>query len=150
LYVALCRRVALRYTAVLTGLSLAAPFVDVTNTWFALESLPLNLYFGYLGKRCPQNYRLMFTNFYYTAWRFYQKSDSGSSRKLFRFSLLHLPLLMVLFLLNKNHWIFIEEKDKLDAVVVEAIEATTVAATSPPSILPLNLPSLPVKKQLDL
>jgi hypothetical protein len=54
---------------------------------------------------------------------------------------------MVLFLLNKKHWVFIEEKDKLDSTVVEAIE---VAIASPSSILPLNLPTLPVKKQLDL
>lgn len=49
---ALCRRVALRYTAVIAGLSIAAPFFDVTNMWFALETLPLNGYFAYLGKSC--------------------------------------------------------------------------------------------------
>lgn len=87
----LCRRTALRYTIALGGLSLAAPLFDVTNVWFALETLPLNAYFGYL------------------AWRFYKHSDSGTSRKLFRFSLLHLPALMVLFLLNKKRWIFTEE-----------------------------------------
>lgn len=87
----LCRRTALRYTIALGGLSLAAPLFDVTNVWFALETLPLNAYFGYL------------------AWRFYKHSDSGTSRKLFRFSLLHLPALMVLFLLNKKRWIFAEE-----------------------------------------
>lgn len=70
---------------------MAAPLFDVTNIWFALETLPLNAYFGYL------------------AWRFYKNSDSGTSRKLFRFSLLHLPALMVLFLLNKKRWIFTEE-----------------------------------------
>lgn len=47
---ALCRRVALRYTGVLTGLCFMAPVVDVTNTWFALESVPLNGYLAYLGK----------------------------------------------------------------------------------------------------
>lgn len=36
--------------------------------------------------------------------KFYQESDSKSSRKLFRFSLLHLPLLMGLLLLTKKHW----------------------------------------------
>lgn len=47
---ALCRRVALRYTAVIAGLSLLAPVFDVTNIWFALETLPLNGYFMYLGR----------------------------------------------------------------------------------------------------
>lgn len=92
---ALCRRVALRYTGVIGALSLSAPLLDVTNAWFALASLPLNGYFGYL------------------AWKFYQESDSGSSRKLFRFSLLHLPLLMILFMVNKKEWIFKKSKDDL-------------------------------------
>ncbi|XP_055680444.1 protoheme IX farnesyltransferase, mitochondrial isoform X2 [Lutzomyia longipalpis] len=95
----LCRRVALRYTVGIAGISLLAPALDVTNTWFALTSLPLNGYFTYL------------------AWQFYRKSDSNSSRKLFRFSLLHLPLLMVLFLLSKKRWIFLEKEDTLKSGV---------------------------------
>ena len=105
----LCRRTALRYTGVLTGLSLLAPVLDVTNMWFALETLPLNGYFAYL------------------AWKFYQKSDSGNSRKLFRFSLLHLPILMVLFLINKKHWIFASETDeKLTEALVNGDNLATV------------------------
>lgn len=46
----LCRRTALRYTGIITLLSLAAPVLDVTNIWFAFETLPLNVYFGYLGE----------------------------------------------------------------------------------------------------
>ncbi|XP_053694787.1 protoheme IX farnesyltransferase, mitochondrial [Sabethes cyaneus] len=88
----LCTLVSLRHTGYITALSLLAPVIDVTNVWFAVESLPLNAYFGYL------------------AWDFHQKADSKSSRKLFRFSLLHLPLLMALFLLNKKYWIFSHEK----------------------------------------
>ncbi|KAG6459245.1 hypothetical protein O3G_MSEX011274 [Manduca sexta] len=83
---ALCRRVALRHTAVITATCLASPYLGVTNNWFALESLPLNIYFMYL------------------AWEFYKKSDSASSRKLFRFSLIHLPALMLLMLVNKKYW----------------------------------------------
>lgn len=41
----------------------------------------------------------------FSAYKFYQKSDSGSSRKLFRFSLIQLPILMVLFFVNKKEWI---------------------------------------------
>lgn len=88
----LCTKVSLRHTGYTTALSLLAPALDVTNMWFALETLPLNAYFAYL------------------AWDFHQKADSKSSRKLFRFSLLHLPLLMILFLLNKKHWVFSEDK----------------------------------------
>lgn len=40
---------------------------------------------------------------FFPAWEFYKKSDSGSSRKLFRFSLIHLPALMLLMLVNKKY-----------------------------------------------
>lgn len=89
---ALCRRVALRHTIALQGMCMTAPFLDVTNWYFVLESTPLNLYFIYL------------------AYEFYKDSSSASSRKLFRFSLIHLPLLMVLFLLNKKKWFVFENK----------------------------------------
>lgn len=106
---ALCRRVALRYTGVIGALSLSAPLLDVTNTWFALESLPLNAYYGYL------------------AWKFYQESDSGSSRKLFRFSLLHLPLLMVLFLLNKKEWVF--KKSTKEEAIAAGLTAAVIESS---------------------
>ncbi|XP_017753283.1 PREDICTED: protoheme IX farnesyltransferase, mitochondrial [Eufriesea mexicana] len=82
----LCRKTALRYTAALMGLCYLAPVFNVTNWWFALTSTPLNAYFLYL------------------AWRFHKHSDSGSSRKLFHFSLIHLPILIILMLVNKKHW----------------------------------------------
>ncbi|XP_011329271.1 protoheme IX farnesyltransferase, mitochondrial isoform X2 [Ooceraea biroi] len=44
----LCRRTTVRYTAVLMALCYLAPVVDVTHTWFALASTPLNAYFLYL------------------------------------------------------------------------------------------------------
>lgn len=109
----LCRRTALRYTIALGGLSLAAPIFDVTNAWFALETLPLNAYFGYL------------------AWQFYRNSDSGTSRKLFRFSLLHLPALMILFLLNKKRWIFTEDVTALTetGILVAGTESVEMTPT---------------------
>ncbi|XP_068140667.1 protoheme IX farnesyltransferase, mitochondrial isoform X2 [Drosophila tropicalis] len=82
----LCRRTAFRYSIAIAVLSLLAPVFDVTNGWFVLESLPLNLYFVYL------------------AHKFNESSDGGSSRKLFRYSLLHLPVLMLLLLANKKIW----------------------------------------------
>lgn len=101
----LCTLVSLRHTGYITALSLLAPVLGVTNAWFAIESLPLNAYFGYL------------------AWEFHQKADSKSSRKLFRFSLLHLPLLLTLFLLNKKYWVFSQEKTNEDAASVLSIAA---------------------------
>jgi heme O synthase-like polyprenyltransferase len=79
----LCKRVALRHTVGITGLCFLAPVVDLTSPMFPIMSLPLNLYFTYLG------------------WKFYRQGDSQSSRKLFRFSLLHIPLLILLLIVNK-------------------------------------------------
>lgn len=107
----LCTRVSLRHTGYIAGLSCLAPILDVTNVWFALEALPLNAYFTYL------------------AWNFHQKADSKSSRKLFRFSLLHLPLLMALFLLNKKHWIF-SQNELEDATSVAVFERADVKDSS--------------------
>lgn len=100
----LCRRTALRYTVALGVLSAVAPLLDLTNAWFVLEALPFNAYFGYL------------------AYKFHQKSDSGSSRKLFLFSLIHLPALMILFLLNKKRWIFLENQAEATAVAASLSE----------------------------
>lgn len=110
----LCTRVSLRHTGYTTALCLLAPALDVTNMWFALETLPLNAYFAYL------------------AYEFHQKADSKSSRKLFRFSLLHLPLLMILFLLNKKHWVFSDDKpeeQQIDEYLVPNIVAEVGAGS---------------------
>jgi len=80
----LCRRVAVRHSVGLVLVCSAAPLLDVTHWAFALESLPLNLYMIYLS------------------WKFYQKADSSTSRKLFRYTLIHLPLLMTLMILGKK------------------------------------------------
>ncbi|XP_076649596.1 cytochrome c oxidase assembly factor 10 [Halictus rubicundus] len=104
----LCRKTALRYTGILTGLCYLAPAFDVTNWWFALESTPLNLYFLYLARN------------------FYKHSDSGSSRKLFRFSLIHLPTLMILLLVNKKHWF--NEKTQKDALIIDEKQSSLSAS----------------------
>ncbi|CAI9725704.1 protoheme IX farnesyltransferase, mitochondrial-like [Octopus vulgaris] len=80
----LCRRVAFRYCAATTVLSILAPFAELTTWMFVIDSLPLNFYLTYLG------------------WRFYKEGDSKSSRNLFRFTLLHLPVLFTLMLLSKK------------------------------------------------
>lgn len=81
----LCRRTTVRYTIALMSLCYLAPILDLTHWWFALASTPINATFLYL------------------AWKFNNHSDSANSRKLFRFSLLHLPLLMVLILSSKKY-----------------------------------------------
>ena len=80
----LCRRVALRHCLAMIGLSTLAPLLDLTTWTFALDSLPLNLWLTHLG------------------WRFYRKADSQSAKQLFKFTLLHLPLLMLLLLISKK------------------------------------------------
>ena len=80
----LTKRVALRYCLVTASLCLAAPLIDLTTWTFAADSLPLNLYLSYL------------------AWNFYRHGDSKSSRKLFRFTLIHLPFLLILMWISKK------------------------------------------------
>ena len=82
----LCKRVALRYSIIMAPICTLAPMYDVTTWWFVLDTLPVNGWLTYL------------------AWRFYRDSDFRSARKLFHFSLFHLPLLMALMLLNKKSW----------------------------------------------
>ena len=95
----LCKRVALRYSiACIAICSLAAPLLEVTSWAFALDTLPLNGYLTYL------------------AWKFYQKSDSNSSRKLFRFTLIHLPLLMTLMFINRKKKIPSDSHNPLSVV----------------------------------
>ncbi|KAG9337884.1 hypothetical protein JZ751_027536 [Albula glossodonta] len=81
---ALCRRVALRHSLALTGLTALGPAMDLTTWTFPLISLPINLYIGYL------------------AFRFYRHSDRASARKLFFCSLWHLPMLLLLMLTCKR------------------------------------------------
>lgn len=95
----LCRKVALRHCLALIGLSTLLPVFDVTTWWLAADSLPLNLWFTWLG------------------WRFYQNSDTRSARELFRFSLLHLPLLMILVMFHKK------SKEKSEDQAEVAIES---------------------------
>ncbi|KAL1452124.1 hypothetical protein WDU94_006432 [Cyamophila willieti] len=116
----LCRRTTLRYTVALLLVSTAGPLLDVTNVWFALESIPLNVYFTYL------------------AYKFYKESDSSSSRKLFRFSLLQLPALMILLLLNKKHWASHTSDDSIESSVQPSLDAL-LSPTSGSAKLGLNL-----------
>lgn len=97
----LCRRVAVRHSLGLVAVCSAAPLLGVTDWVFAVDSLPLNLYMVYLS------------------FRFYQKADSNTSRKLFRYTLIHLPLLMTLMCLGKKSKQDKEEELLEKAVVVQ-------------------------------
>ncbi|CAG5904025.1 unnamed protein product [Menidia menidia] len=81
---AMCKRVALRHSLALIGLSALAPALDLTTWTFPLVSLPINLYISYL------------------AFRFHHKGDRDSARKLFFCSLWHLPMLLLLALTCKT------------------------------------------------
>lgn len=99
---AMCRRVALRHTIALQVLSTAAPVLDVTTWWFAAAATPLNMWFIYL------------------AYDFYRESNSATSRKLFRYSLIHLPVLMMMFLVTKKKWVTLDEEGDEGAAEFEA------------------------------
>jgi len=80
----LCRRVAMRHSIACQALCVLAPLADLTEPAFALEALTVNAVLIYL------------------AWDFKRKADSESSRRLFRFTLIHLPILMTLMFVNKK------------------------------------------------
>uniref|UniRef100_A0A1I7U570 Protoheme IX farnesyltransferase, mitochondrial n=2 Tax=Caenorhabditis tropicalis TaxID=1561998 RepID=A0A1I7U570_9PELO len=75
----LCRVTSIRHSLALLGLcSIAAPLTDLTTLTFAIDSLPVNAYLVYLS------------------YKFYKAPDAKNSRRLFFYSLLHLPLIMLL------------------------------------------------------
>lgn len=99
----MCKRVALRHSVALIGLSTLSPVLGVTNWTFPLISLPINLYISYL------------------AFRFYRKSDRSSARQLFFCSLWHLPMLLLLALTCKK-----PRKDPEDAAPPPASSPVTL------------------------
>lgn len=73
---ALCRRVTLRHALLQIPFAALASFLGVANWSFFVLSLPFNIYLSLLS------------------WEFYKNSNNNTARKLFRFTLLHLPVLM--------------------------------------------------------
>lgn len=102
----LCKRVALRHSLAIVALcSVGAPALGVTNTTFAFGSLPINMMLVLL------------------AVHFYRDGTSKSSRALFRYTLLHLPLLLlVMWVSKKSLW---ENK---------AVKGTAAATAAPEAI----------------
>ena len=74
----------MRYSLGLIGICTAAPIIGLTTWMFAIDSLPVNLYYVYLS------------------YQFYRNSDSSTARKLFRFSLAHLPMVLTLMWIHKR------------------------------------------------
>lgn len=97
---ALCKRVALRYSVAIIPICCMAPACDLTTWMFTLDSIPVNLWLVFL------------------AWRFYRDSDYRSARRLFQYSLFHLPLLMALILINKKKWFGRDGGGGVEEVVV--------------------------------
>jgi protoheme IX farnesyltransferase len=80
----ICTSSALSHSvALLVMCSYLAPMLQLTTWNFAIDSLPFNLYFIYL------------------AFQFKRNADAQSSRKLFRYSLIYLPMVILLMLITK-------------------------------------------------
>ncbi|CAF0840160.1 unnamed protein product [Adineta steineri] len=81
----LCLVTSLRYSImILLTCSVIAPAIDMTTWLFAFDTLPVNSYLVYLS------------------YKFYRNRDAQSSRKLFRYSLIHLPLLFTLMVIHRQ------------------------------------------------
>ncbi|PIO64196.1 hypothetical protein TELCIR_14184 [Teladorsagia circumcincta] len=88
----LCRVTSIRHSLALVGLcSFVAPLTNLTTITFALDSLPVNAYLCWL------------------AYKFYSAPDASNSRRLFFYSLLYLPLIMILMVVS-NYGRNIEQK----------------------------------------
>lgn len=81
----LCLVTSLRYSMMIfLACSFVAPAIDMTTWWFAFDTLPVNFYLIYLS------------------YKFSRQRDAQSSRKLFRYSLIHLPLLFTLMVIHRQ------------------------------------------------
>lgn len=80
----ICTSSALFHTiALLVMCSALAPLLNLTTWNFAIDSLPFSLYFVYLG------------------YKFKRDPNAQTSRKLFRYSLIYLPFVILLMLITK-------------------------------------------------
>ncbi|XP_065659832.1 protoheme IX farnesyltransferase, mitochondrial isoform X3 [Hydra vulgaris] len=81
---ALCRRVTLRHAVAQMPIAAVVSLLGVCHWWFFFLALPFNAYLTLLS------------------WRFYKSSNNNTARSLFRFTLLHLPFIMLLLLISKK------------------------------------------------
>eukprot|EP00054_Salpingoeca_dolichothecata_P011751 m.65204 g.65204 ORF g.65204 m.65204 type:complete len:178 (+) comp19618_c0_seq1:718-1251(+) len=80
----LCRRVALRYALAMLPICLVAPLIGMTSWYFVCTATIVNLYL------------------LHGSWRFYQDANDRTARQLFFGSIVHLPVLLLLFMLHKK------------------------------------------------
>lgn len=76
--------VGLRYSLLMLPLCATSPILGVTTYWFLVDSLIPNVLLAGFG------------------WKFYRERSNDNARKLFRITLLHLPLVMMLMIINKK------------------------------------------------
>jgi protoheme IX farnesyltransferase len=81
---ALCKRVALRYSAAMIPLAIAFPYFDLCSWWVAIDGSILNAFLTY------------------RAWQFHEEGSEQSARRLFFDTLWHLPAIMLLYWLHKK------------------------------------------------
>jgi heme o synthase len=100
-----CTSSSLNHTLFLTCMcSLFAPMCYLTTWSFAIDSLPFNLYFIYL------------------AYKFKCNADSNSSRKLFRYSLIYLPMIIMLMFITKYSNNINDEKYKDKKFIMDNVK----------------------------
>lgn len=63
---------------------LSSGYIGLTSVFFSIDTLPFNLYLIYLS------------------YKFKVDPSAKSSRKLFRYSLIHLPAIILLMILSKT------------------------------------------------
>lgn len=80
----LCQNTALRHSAILLACTTAMCYTGTTHWSFAADTLPFTLYLIYLS------------------YRFRTDPSSQTSRKLFFYSLIYLPVVMFLMVISKN------------------------------------------------
>ena len=80
----LCQNTALRHSLFLLGITTAMCYTDMTHWSFGIDSLPFTMYLVYLS------------------YKFHQDPTSKTSRKLFFYTLIYLPVVMFLMAISKN------------------------------------------------
>lgn len=101
----LCQNTALRHSIVLLGCTTAMCATGMTHWSFGVDTLPFSLYLIYMS------------------YRFRSDPSSQTSRKLFLYSLIYLPVIMFLMVISKNR------SNKLSANVASAPEKTAITTT---------------------
>jgi hypothetical protein len=106
----LCKRVALRYAALMFPLCFLCPYLDITTWNFAYTSSAVNAFMVRCGAKaaggaaCWRRAHAFVVRHLqlYGSWRFYQDANAKTARGLFFASIVHLPLLLSLLLIHKK------------------------------------------------